>query len=162
MSCPTGRRRSTCPIDYALEIFGDRWTLLVVRDLLFEGKRHFREFLESPEGIATNVLSERLRRLEAWGLLSRQEDPENRRQVVYRLTDKGIDLTPALLEIVRWSGKYDAETGAPAAFLRRIDKDREGLAADIMARARAQRPAEPAPGAAPRRDRPGAARKRGR
>ena len=136
MRSPAGSRRSTCPIDYALEIFGDRWTLLVVRDLLFSGKRYFREFLESPEGIATNVLSERLRRLEAWGLISRREDPENRRQVVYSLTDKGLDLTPALLEIIRWSGKHDADTGAPASFLRRIEKDREGMAAEIRARAR--------------------------
>jgi DNA-binding HxlR family transcriptional regulator len=153
MSRPSGSRRSTCPIDYALEIFGDRWTLLVVRDLLFSGKRHFREFLESPEGIASNVLSERLRRLEAWGLVSRREDPDNRRQVVYSLTDKALDLTPALLEIIRWSGKHDPDTGAPAAFLRRIEKDREGLAAEIRARARSERePGAPPQGRRGRRD----------
>lgn len=131
---PRGRR-SACPIDYALGIFGDRWTLLIVRDLLFSGKRHFREFLDSPEGIATNILADRLKKLEAWGLVTRAADAESARQVIYRLTDKGLDLTPALLEIIRWSARHDADTGAPAAFVRRIEKDRDGLAAEIRARA---------------------------
>jgi len=75
-----------CPIDFALDIFGDRWTLLVIRDLVFGGKRHFHELIESPEGIASNILAARLKKLEASGLISRHPDPENRRQVVYELT----------------------------------------------------------------------------
>src|SRR6266508_3991593 len=80
--------RSGCPIDYALDIFGDRWTLLVIRDLVFGGKRHFHEVIESPEGIASNILAARLKKLEMKGLISRHPDPENRRQVVYELESR--------------------------------------------------------------------------
>jgi DNA-binding HxlR family transcriptional regulator len=129
-------RRSTCPIDYALEIFGDRWTLLVLRDLLLLGKRHFREFSESPESIATNILADRLKKLEAWDMVSRRRDPDNLRQVTYHLTDKGLALTPVMLEIVRWSAKHDPDTGAPRSFVKRIERDRDGFAAEIIAGAR--------------------------
>jgi DNA-binding HxlR family transcriptional regulator len=135
-------RRSTCPFDYALEIFGDRWTLLVLRDLLFSGKRYFREFSASEEGIATNILTDRLKKLEAWDMVSRSRDPESGRQIIYHLTDKGLALTPAMLEIIRWSAKYDPRGGAPAAFIRRIKRDRDAVAAEIIARARRARPRE--------------------
>jgi len=132
-------RRSTCPFDYALEVFGDRWTLLVLRDLLFSGKRHFREFCASEEGIATNILTDRLKKLEAWDMVSRSRDPESGRQVIYHLTDKGLALTPAMLEIIRWSAKYDPEGCASTAFIRRIKRDRDGLVAEIIAKARRAR-----------------------
>lgn len=129
-------RRSTCPIDYAIEIFGDRWTLLVLRDLLFLGKRHFRELCESEEGIATNILASRLKKLESRGLISRSVDPKDRRQVVYVLTEKGLALAPAMLEIIRWSAKYDPDSGAPASLVNRIKKNRDQVAGEIIARAR--------------------------
>ena len=128
-----------CPIDYALEIFGDRWTLLVVRDLMFRGKCHFGEFIESPEGIASNILTARLKKLEAHGLVARELDPENRKRVTYRLTDKGLALAPVMIEIVRWSGAHDPDTAAPKAFLRRAAKDREGLIKETIAAAKRAR-----------------------
>jgi DNA-binding HxlR family transcriptional regulator len=128
-----------CPIDYSLDIFGDRWTLLVIRDLLFRGKRHFGEISESPEGIASNILAARLKKLEACGLVSRHPDPENRRQVVYELTDKGIDLMPVLIEIVLWGAKYHANTAAPKNVLRRLRKDRDGFVREMTAAIKARR-----------------------
>jgi DNA-binding HxlR family transcriptional regulator len=131
MSQKRMRACSGCPIDYALDIFGDRWTLLVIRDLVFGGKRHFREFIESPEGIASNILASRLKKLEQRGVISRRADPENRKQVVYELTEKGVDLIPVLLEIVRWGGTHDPDTAAPAAFVARVTSDRAALIQEI-------------------------------
>lgn len=122
-----------CPIDFALEVFGDRWTLLVIRDLVFGGKRHFGELMKSPEGIATNILAARLKKLEAAGVISRHPDPDNRRQVVYELTDKGLDLLPVLIEVVLWGAKYDPETGAPRSTIRRMRNEREKVVNEIAA-----------------------------
>jgi DNA-binding HxlR family transcriptional regulator len=127
----SGRACSGCPIDYALDIFGDRWTLLVIRDLVFMGKRHFREFIESPEGIASNILASRLKKLEDRGLISRRTDPENRKQVVYEVTDTGADLIPVMLEIIRWSGKHDPGTAAPTSFLERLEHEREAVVREV-------------------------------
>lgn len=130
-----GRARilSGCPIDYALEIFGDRWSLLVIRDLLVRRKRHFREMMESDEGIASNILAARLKKLEDWGLIARQPDPANGRQVVYALTARGIDLAPVLVEIAIWSAKHDPNTKVNAAFIRRARRDRAALAEETVA-----------------------------
>ena len=87
-------RRTHCPISYALDVFGDKWALLIVRDLMFKGKRYYREFAESEEGIATNVLADRLAKLEAEGLITRTLDPENARQRVYELTERGLEFAP--------------------------------------------------------------------
>lgn len=124
-------RRSDCPVSYALDILGDKWTLLVVRDLVFVRKRHFRDFLASPENIASNILASRLRLLVAQGLVARRKDPDSARQVIYELTPKGSDLIPVMLELIRWSAKYDAKTAVPDAFVRRIAKDRDGLIAQL-------------------------------
>lgn len=126
-------RRSDCPISFALDLFGDKWTLLVLRDLVIKRKRHFQEFLASDEKIASNILAQRLRRLEAAGVLTRERDPASGRRVIYRPTEKGADLIPALLELVRWSAKYDAQTAAPKALVRRIAEDRAGVAAELRA-----------------------------
>jgi DNA-binding HxlR family transcriptional regulator len=124
---------SGCPIDYALEIFGDRWSLLVLRDLLVRKKRHFREMMGSDEGIASNVLAARLKKLEAWGLIARAPDPVNKRQVVYAATAKGRELIPVLVEIAIWSAKHDPHTKVNAAFIRRARRDREALAKETVA-----------------------------
>lgn len=124
-------RRSSCSISYALDYLGDRWTLLVLRDLLFRGKRHFRDFLASDEKIATNILSSRLKALETAGMVVRQTDPASARSVIYEPTEKAADLIPALLELTRWSGKYDPQTVLPPPLARRIARDREGLIAEI-------------------------------
>jgi DNA-binding HxlR family transcriptional regulator len=108
-------QRSTCPISTALEIVGDRWTLLVIRDLMFAGKRHFREFLLSEEGISSNVLADRLGTLVENGLVTRDDDPTHAQKAIYSLTDKGIALLPALAEISKWTQKYHPETRRPEA-----------------------------------------------
>lgn len=135
-------RRSSCPISYALDIFGDKWTLLVIRDLIFSRKRYFRDFLASSEKIASNILADRLKTLEASGIVSRRPDPANARKIIYELTEKGRDLVPALVELVHWGAKYDAETGAPKHFIRRIEKDREGLIAEIKSSSKGERTRE--------------------
>ncbi len=126
-------RRSACPISFALDILGDKWTLLVVRDLVFAGKRHFRDFLASPESIASNILASRLKMLEARGIVSRRPDPASARKVIYELTAKGADLVPVLLELILWGAKHDPKTAAPESFTRRIAEDREGVIAEIGA-----------------------------
>lgn len=126
-------RRSLCPIAFGLDVFGDRWTLLVVRDLIFSGKRRYGEFLASDESISTNILADRLQRLETEGIITRSPDPEHGKRVIYNLTDKGKALLPVLIEIVRWSGKYDPDTGAPAEFLHRIEKDRDAVIRELLA-----------------------------
>src|SRR5678815_3759920 len=93
-------KRSSCPVSCALDILGDKWTLLVIRDLMFMRKQYFGDFLMSPEKIATNILSDRLRKLEESNIVSRQRDPGNARRVIYTLTEKGRDLSPAILELL--------------------------------------------------------------
>jgi len=127
-------RRSDCSVSYALDYIGDKWTLLVLRDLLFNGKRHFRDFLASGENIASNILTQRLKQLVAAELVLRRPDPESRRSVIYEPTAKAMDLIPALLELMRWSGKYDPQTRMTARMARRIEEDRDGVVAEVMAR----------------------------
>ena len=131
------RRRSDCPIHFALEVFGDAWTLLVVRDLMFKGRGTYSEFLRAEEGIATNILADRLARLEADGIVA--HGPAGR----YQLTPKGADLLPILLEIIRWSARYDPRTAASPDFIRRLAKHRRALEQEIrsgLAVARLSRP----------------------
>jgi len=98
---------------------------------MFKAKQSYGDFLSSQEKISTNILADRLKRLEELGVVMKDVNETNRAKVIYSLTDKGRDLLPIMLEITRWSGKYDAETNAPKPFLKRLDKDTEGLTADI-------------------------------
>lgn len=132
-------RRSYCPISYGLDLFGDKWTLLVVRDIALARKRYFGEFLASEEKIATNILADRLKALVASEIVSRRPDPSHARKVIYELTEKGEDLIPALLELGLWGAKHDAESAAPKRHIRRIEKDRDGLIAEIRASLKAAR-----------------------
>lgn len=134
-------QRSGCPIGFALDILGDRWTLLVIRDMVFGRKRTFGEFLASEEGIATNILTDRLHRLESAGLLWKQTDPRSQVRVLYRLTEKGIDLVPLLVDLAVWGAMHGPGTAAPKAFLKRAAEDRETLLAEIASalRGRAER-----------------------
>lgn len=125
------RNRSHCPISFALDIFGDAWTLLVLRDLIFKGKERYQEFLSSEEAISTNILADRLARLEEYGIISKKVDPTNGKQILYAPTKKGLDLIPVLLEIVRWSGEHDPQTAAPREFINRLKKVPVRLAAEI-------------------------------
>lgn len=101
----SGEMRSPCPVACMLDILGDKWTLLVVRDLLM-GKQTYKEFQESPEGIPSNILAERLKRLEAEGILNKQQYQDKPVRYHYRLTDKGKDLGGVLRSMVQWGNKY--------------------------------------------------------
>ena len=108
----------------ALELIGDPWSLLIVRDLMFKARHRYKDFLEAEEGIASNVLADRLRRLEAAGILEREADPEDGRRTVYSLTRKGIELAPMLVDLVIWSAKHH-DTGAPGAIVRLMRDQRD-------------------------------------
>jgi DNA-binding HxlR family transcriptional regulator len=126
-------RRSDCPISTALDIFGDKWTLLIIRDLMFKGKHNYGEFLNSEEEIATNILADRLSLLETEGIVLKMPDPSHGLKYIYRLTKKGIDLLPLLVDIIVWSAKYDALTAVDKAFVERARTDRDGLLKEISA-----------------------------
>ncbi len=98
--------KSYCPINQALEVFGDKWTLLIIRDIMFDEKRYFREMLGSDEKIASNILTDRLNKLEEFGILIKTKDAHHKQKNVYSLTDKGIDLMPVMIQMAHWSTKY--------------------------------------------------------
>lgn len=125
------RRRSDCPINYALEVFGDRWTFLIVRDLMFKGKHYYGDFLSSEEKIATNILADRLSLLEQEGVIVKDVDPSHGSKFIYKLTQKGIDLLPVLTELILWSAKYDKSTAADAKFVSRAKRDKESMLKEI-------------------------------
>ncbi len=127
------KRRSGCPVSVALEVFGDRWSLLIVRDLTIRGFHTFREFLKSGEGIATNVLADRLRKLAAAGIVTLEADGDDGRRVNYRLTEKGIDLAPVLLELLIWGARHE-RTAAPCALMTKMAKNRETVLAEVRRR----------------------------
>jgi len=124
-------RRSDCPISSALDLLGDRWSLLVMRDVLLRGKSHYREFLASEERIATNILADRLARLEAAGLLGKTADDPRSGKQAYHATDKGKDLIPLLLEMMAWSVAHDPQAAVPVALIAALEKDRPGTARAI-------------------------------
>ena len=144
-------RRSDCPIARALDFVGDKWTLVVLRDLIMARRRHYQEMLAGNEGIASNILASRLKLLEAAGMITRRRDPEQRRRVIYQPTEKALDLLPVLIELVRWGLKYDPQASAPAHFLRRLAEDREGFIAELRALHAAASQRSPAPVKARRR-----------
>ena len=130
---PKSKRRSGCPVSVSLETLGDKWTLLVIRDLMVRGLRTFKQFQESGEGIAPNILSERLQRLEAAGIISSEVEESDARRVNYRLTEKGIDLAPLLLDLLIW-GAHHQETAAPRALIAKMEKNRDEFLAEVKRR----------------------------
>ncbi len=113
----SGKRKSGCPINLSLELLGDRWTLMIIRDMVFAGKRHFGEFLQSDEGISSRTLAERLQTLQDEGVLTRHGDPTHKLKAVYRLTSAGIDLLPLLVDLGIWGCRHrnaDPELSAAA------------------------------------------------
>ncbi len=121
-------RRSDCPVHCGLNLLGDRWTLVVIRDLLFTDKSTFTELLNSPEKIATNTLSNRLAKLSEHGLI-KQATRDSR----YKLTDKGFDLVPALMELAVWAEKYDATVVSVAEAYQQYQKDPQAFIAGLKA-----------------------------
>ncbi len=127
------KRRSGCPVSISLESFGDRWSLLIIRDLMVRGYRTFKEFEESGEGIATNILANRLRRLAAAGIIVAEAEETDGRRVNYRLAEKGIDLAPVLLELLIWGARHE-QTGAPCALIADLERNREQVLAEVRRR----------------------------
>ena len=117
--------RSNCPVSYALDFFGDKWTLLIIRDMALEQKRFYKDFQNSGEGIATNILSDRLKKLEDKEIIYSQVYSQNRTQKEYFLTKKGKDLIPVLLEMMVWSFENNNELNIEEAFVRKIKQNRD-------------------------------------
>ena len=119
-------RRSGCPVSQSLELLGDRWSLLLIRDMMVRGYRTFREFQHAGEGIASNILSNRLQRLEAGGLVQAEPAAGDGRSIYYRLTEKGIALAPVMLEMLIW-GAHHQETDAPCAVIEHMEQNRAAV-----------------------------------
>lgn len=121
-----------CPIRFGVGVFGDRWSLLIIRDMMLRGSTRFQDFLNADEGISTNVLSNRLSRLEEQQIVMRRRDPDNGRQVLYELTEKGRDLLPVLLAVIGWAEKYDPETRISGDVGERIRTDPNAVKEEIL------------------------------
>ena len=123
--------RSHCPTNFGLEHFGDKWSLLIVRDLMFKGKRHYNEFLEAGESVSTSVLGDKLRQLEEGGIIDKRKDNIKKSRIRYSLTKKGIALLPLMVEIIIWSGQYDIASKVDKDFLKKAKSNREDLLLEI-------------------------------
>ncbi len=134
-------RRSPCPINFALEIFGDKWTLLIIRDLVFFHKTGYGEFLDSPEGISTNILADRLKQLVDNGLIEKFTDQSDKKKYLYLLTEKGEALIPVLVELIRWGAEYDLQTREviPPEINARLKADVQGFIEETRQSVRQQR-----------------------
>lgn len=129
---PSGKQHTgNCPVAFALDLLGDRWSLLIIRDMLLKESKTYGDFLGSGEGIATNVLANRLKDLEDAGVITRKQDPDNRRSYLYSLTEKGFDLAPIILEMFRWSAHHGHKAAARSKLLQRFEKDPDQLLAEL-------------------------------
>jgi DNA-binding HxlR family transcriptional regulator len=130
-------RRSACAISMALENIGDKWSLLILRDLMFTEKRTYGELQASDEKIATNILASRLQCLETRGMIRKAADPANGRRSLYFLTEKGIDLLPVIIELRQWSEKHNDDAAGCAHALKVTDKNRKEVLAEYKKKLRA-------------------------
>ncbi|MFD2581533.1 winged helix-turn-helix transcriptional regulator [Pedobacter vanadiisoli] len=128
--------RSGCPVSNSLDIWGDKWSLLIVRDLMYAKECTYGDFLKSEEKIATNILATRLQTLELAGVISKSAHPESKAKVLYRLTEKGIDLLPLMIEIYLWGDKYFTLSAAHQAFIKEVKKDKEIFLKNVMQKLR--------------------------
>jgi len=126
------KRRSECPLNASVEMLGDRWSLLIIRDMMLRGFRSYSQFLECYEGIATNILADRLRKLAGYGIIATEPDPSDGRRLIYLLTAKGIDLAPVLTEMVLWAATHE-ETGNQA-LVRQMRANKEKVIAEVRKR----------------------------
>jgi DNA-binding HxlR family transcriptional regulator len=129
----TSKRRSGCPVSVSLDLFGDRWSLLVIRDLMVRGYRTFREFQQAGEGIATNILADRLHKLQDANIVACESAMDDGRSIHYRLTAKGIALAPVLLELLIWAAQHE-DTAAPCSFIAHMEQNREAVLAETYRR----------------------------
>jgi DNA-binding HxlR family transcriptional regulator len=126
------KRRSECPLNASVEMLGDRWSLLIIRDMMLRGFRTYKELMECYEGIATNILADRLRKLVAYGIITAKPDASDGRKLVYTLTAKGIDLAPVLTEVVLWAAAHE-DTGNQA-LVRQMREDKAKFLAGVRQR----------------------------
>src|SRR6201992_3889770 len=126
------KRRSECPLNASVEVLGDRWSLLIVRDMMLRGFKSYKEFMDSYERIATNILADRLRKLEFDGIIEAEPDPLDGRKTNYVLTRKGIELGPVMTEMVLWAGTH--ERVANQELIARMRKDKVRFNAKIRMR----------------------------
>lgn len=128
---PRATRRSACPLNASVEMLGDKWSLLILRDMMLRGARTYKDFLNSSlEGIATNILADRLRRLQSNGIIASVADPRDGRRIIYTLTEKGVDLAPVLTELVLWAAKH--ENTGNQQLVRKIRKDKQAFLDSIQ------------------------------
>lgn len=123
---------SGCPIAFGLNVFGDQWTLLIIRDMAIKGAQTYGELLDGWESISTNILAQRLKHLEENGMVIKHQDPENRRSFVYQLTQKARDLAPVIAEIILWSGKYNTSAHAMTDTLKKVRADKQTFTASVQ------------------------------
>jgi len=121
------KQRSCCAIANGLDLLGDRWSLLIIRDLMFTNRREFGHFLNAGEGISTNILSERLERLQQADIIRKEPHPNHGKKFVYQLTDKGIKLAPAVIEFALWGCEAIEGAGFPRVVMELANNDREKL-----------------------------------
>lgn len=121
----TNKKRSDCPLSQSLDVFGDKWSLLIIRDLMFGNKCTYNDFLKSEEGIATNILATRLKGLEENGVIEKTAHPDSKAKILYRLTKKGIDLLPIIMEVYIWSDKYFTMPADLKARIKEAKKDKD-------------------------------------
>lgn len=126
------KRRSGCPLNASVEMLGDRWSLLIVRDMMIRGFHTYKEFLDSDERIATNILADRLRKLEAHGIITTEPDASDGRKLVYSLTSKGIDLAPVLAELVLWAARHEETGNQP--LVHALQTNQQGVVAEVRER----------------------------
>jgi len=129
---PGPKRRSECPLNASVEMLGDRWSLLIIRDMMLKGACTYKTFMECYEGIATNILADRLRKLGDYGIIATEPDPGDKRKVTYLLTQKGIDLAPVLTEMVLWAAAHE-DTGNQA-LVRLMREDKKKFLAGVRQR----------------------------
>ena len=121
----TNKKRSDCPLSCSLDVFGDKWSLLIIRDLMFFKKSTYNDFLKSAEGIATNILASRLKGLEENGTIEKSEHPDSKAKILYRLTQKGIDLLPIMMEVYIWADKYFTMPADIKVTIKEAKKDKD-------------------------------------
>jgi len=126
------KKRSDCPLSNSLDVFGDKWSLLIIRDLMFFKKCTYNDFLKSAEAIATNILAARLKALDENGIIEKSEHPDSKAKILYRLTQKGIDLLPVLMEIYIWSDKYFTMPADIKAMIKEAKKDKDKFARQVV------------------------------
>ncbi|MBP6558516.1 MAG: helix-turn-helix transcriptional regulator [Flavobacterium sp.] len=121
----TTKKRSDCPLSGSLDVFGDKWSLLIIRDLMFGNKCTYNDFLKSAEGIATNILASRLKGLEENGVIEKSAHPDSKAKILYRLTPKGIDLLPLIMEVYIWADKYHEMPTGLKETIKEAKKDKD-------------------------------------